>query len=137
MLMKNYAGRVLKIVSLKVSLEPGETAEIDDGYCLPRRASNGSRIASTVEELAPGIEPADEKIREEWKKTPTADWEPPKVVPTVEELQSAGMPPGVAAIVAEKKAAEVAVLQEAKPEPKKYEEEEKEKPAKRRGRRKA
>lgn len=126
MKMKNRSGRELVVpgdviagsgltAAQKYTIEDGAEVEVKDGYALPRRATNGSRIPSVVERLAPGLEPADEGAVKEWRKTPEVNPEVKPVVPTPAQLQAQGISPGAAAIMAAK--AEAAAKQKA-PEPK-------------------
>ncbi len=100
-----------------VAVKPGEEVELLEGYCHPRRARNGSRQPSICEQLCPGLEPADEKYREEWKGTPASNWMPPSTAPSAKQFESDGMAPGVAQILAEKAEAELKALQKDKPKP--------------------
>lgn len=102
MLMLNKAGRTLKVVGLGVEVEPGETVEVEDGYCRPLRAPNGSRITSIIEKLAPGLVPADEDVRKEWEKVPETNVTPGPPKPTRADLVAQGVAPGVASIMAAK-----------------------------------
>jgi hypothetical protein len=103
MKMRNCIDRVLKSPDLGFAeLAPGEEVEIADGYCYPMRSPAGARIPSIAERLAPGLEPADEAYREEWKKPPARNWEPPRKAPVAKELEKQGVAPGVAEIMAEK-----------------------------------
>ena len=90
-----------------VRVQPKATIEIPDGYSYPRRADNGSRRPSVVEELAGGIGaesklvPADPAERAEWLQAPAARRRDGNVatLPTVEGYMAAGMSRGQAEIL--------------------------------------
>lgn len=79
---------------------PKQTIDIPDGYSHPRRADNGSRRPSVVEELS-GTEigaacklvPADPNERAAWLQAPPARRADPKVanMPTVEGYVASGI----------------------------------------------
>lgn len=115
MKLKNYSDRTLKEAGIGIAVEPGDTIEVADGYCRPLRAPNGSRIPSIIERVCPGLEPEDEKLRKEWKSAAEIDWLAKPTPPSAEEIQSKGVSPGIAAIMAEK--AKVEAAKEAKAEP--------------------
>jgi hypothetical protein len=83
------------------------TVEIPDGYSNPRRADNGSRRPSVVEELAGGtgdqckLVPADPQDRAMWLQAPQPRRHDPKVanMPTVEGYVASGVPRGQAEIL--------------------------------------
>lgn len=83
------------------------TIEIPDGYSHPRRADNGSRRPSVVEELCGGVGeecklvPADPSQRATWLQAPPAGRRDPKVahMPTVEGYVASGVPRGQAEIL--------------------------------------
>lgn len=102
MKITNVGNAKITVASLGLEIEPGEVVDVDDGYCHPRRSPTGKRIQSAIEMLAPCLVPADEAVRAEWRKVPAKNWAPEATPPTAEELQGKGVPPGVAAIMAEK-----------------------------------
>lgn len=115
MLMKNLSDRDLllpasvlegrhKVEDGKVRVSPGQEVECRDGYCWPRRAGNGSRQKSIIEQYCPGMAPADASLREQWEQTPDKDWEPPEPAVTAANLVAAGTPPAVAALAMEQEA---------------------------------
>lgn len=103
MLMKNDTGHRIRIPCLKVDLAPGECKDLPDGYCLPRRSPGGARIPCVVENLGPGMRPADALAFAEWSKAPPADnavigtSNPAK---TKEAFVREGLPEGIAEIKA-------------------------------------
>lgn len=103
MLMQNQTGHRLRIPDLKVDLLPGACVELPDGYCLPRRSAGGARIPSVVENLAPGMRPADPIVGAEWAKAPPQEgaimggYNPAK---PKEAFLREGLPEGLAEIAA-------------------------------------
>jgi hypothetical protein len=87
-----------RVRDLGIHCEFQGTCEVPIGYALPRRASNGDRRASVIENLAPQLKPADLEYRKVWEEAPEVD---PVMrnrarLPTVAELVAAGTPEGVA-----------------------------------------
>jgi len=93
-------------VPVYVAVEPGAEVECRDGYCHPMIAANGSRTPSIIEKTAPGMEPADPKVKEEWLKVPEKNWQPPKQELSAKQLQAMGVAPKVAQLQAKKAEAE-------------------------------
>lgn len=121
MRMKNYSGHPFRDDGLfgdGVVVDPGDVVEVEDGYCHPRRAADGSRLPSIAERLCPGLEPADAAERKAWKETPESNWAPPVKPPETQDFIADGASPGVAAILAEKAKAEAAEKAKPKAEPK-------------------
>lgn len=90
-----------------IRVAPKATVEIPDGYSHPRRADNGSRRPSVVEELCGGtgaenkLVPADPNERATWLQAPPARRGDAKVanMPTVEGYIAAGVPRAQAEIL--------------------------------------
>ncbi|SRR6266567_1259192 len=84
-----------------IRVEPKSTAEIPDGYAHPRRADNGSRRPSVIEELAPQLQPADPAEKVIWMQAPAARGQVQKVsnMPTVDGYVASGVPRGQAEIL--------------------------------------
>lgn len=82
-------------------VKPGATVEIEDGYAQPRRADNGSRRPSVIEQLAPQLKPADPTERAQWERVPDATPRAGKAagMPTVDGLVAAGVPKGQAELI--------------------------------------
>ncbi len=116
MLMKNDSGHTVTLKSLRLRLEPGQTAEIPDGYCLPRRSAGGARVPSVVESLGgytdsqgknPCIVPSDPQCHVEWAKAPDLDRPFVGGVPPAKpkaHFMAEGLPEGLAEISAAKEA---------------------------------
>ena len=115
MLMKNYRSDHLRWAALGIDVAPGEEVEVEEGYCLPLVAPNGGRIPSTVEGLCPGLEPADEEYRKEWKTARYDAWiNKPKVAKSASQImREHGVSPGVAAILAARDAASMKIKEAA------------------------
>lgn len=98
---------VLPIGRHGIRVAPKATVEIPDGYAHPRRADNGSRRPSVVEELSGSdgithkLVPADPNERAAWLQAPPARRQDPKVtsMPTVEGYVASGVPRGQAEIL--------------------------------------
>lgn len=117
MRMKNYSDRPLSEAGMLgdgVVVQPGDEVEVEEGYCQPLRASNGSRMPSIVERVTPGLEPANEALRERWKAA-AENWQPPKPKVVASDLVAQGVAPGVAAIK-EAKAKAVEIEQSVNPD---------------------
>jgi len=84
-----------------IRVAPRATVDIPDGYAHPRRADNGSRRPSVIEELAPQLEPADPSEKAVWLQAPPARIQGQKVasMPTVEGYVANGVPRGQAEIL--------------------------------------
>jgi hypothetical protein len=92
--MKNYSTQPVTVSDLGIhSLAPGGCCEVPVGYALPGLTSNGSRRPSTIELLAPQLQPANEQERVRWLKTPTG---PEPEVRGVEERCKEGSEPAQA-----------------------------------------
>ena len=113
MLLTNNTNTILRYDGLGLCVAPGDSVEVEDGYCRPLRAPNGSRIPSIIERVCPGLEPADAEARKAWKVEAAEEWIPEKAPPSAAEIESRGVAPAVAGILAAKKAAEVAEAKKA------------------------
>lgn len=85
-----------------IRVPPKGTVDIPDGYAHPRRADNGSRRPSVIEELAPQLSPADPAEKAVWLQTPPANNKQSTKVsnmPTVEGYVASGVPRGQAEIL--------------------------------------
>lgn len=90
-----------------IRVGPKGEVEIPDGYSHPRRADNGSRRPSVVEELCGDtgegckLIPADPSEKATWLQAPSAARRDPKVanMPTVEGYVASGVPRGQAEIL--------------------------------------
>ena len=79
MKMKNPTDHPIAAFGLGFSFAPGEVREIEDGYCRPRRAANNEIMNAIIEDIAPGIVPADEKVAATWHDgIPVAADPPPR-----------------------------------------------------------
>lgn len=105
MLFLNQTDGVLVLpIGRGIRFAPKGTAEVPDGYSRPRRADNGSRRPSVVEELAGSdggsdaskhkLVPADPAERVAWLQAPALHKGGPKEtsMPTVEGYLAAGVP---------------------------------------------
>lgn len=98
---------LLRIGRNGIRVQPKATVEIPDGYSHPRRADNGSRRPSVVEELAGGVGdscklvPADPAEKAEWLQAPAAKSGGARVaqMPTVDGYVAAGIPRAQAEIL--------------------------------------
>ena len=122
MLMKNAGSSPIKVkadlcegkVSGElVTVSPGATVEIREGYAHPRASHTpGTRVPSTVENLGYPLVPADPEQHEEWLKVPAVEVSSAVPPLTPQQLMAQGMSPGVAAIVAAKADAEAKALEQ-------------------------
>lgn len=86
----------------RVTCKVGDTVEIPDMYAHPRRADNGDRLASAIENLAPQLRPADAKAYAAWQKAPAPvqayrrKMGEPTEIPSLEDLLAKGYSPGAA-----------------------------------------
>lgn len=93
-------GPVFLAIGSGIRVAPKGTVEIPDGYSHPRRADNGSRRPSVVEELAGGVGeecklvPADPSDRVMWLQPPQHRQGDPKLMnmPTVQGYVASGVP---------------------------------------------
>lgn len=109
MLMKNPTDTPVKIGELRLTVGPGKTTDIPDGYCLPRSATNGDSIKPIIVMLAPQLEPADPALVSAYRANKLTEGliaEPP-AAKTAADLQADGMAPAVAELVAAGGAASV------------------------------
>lgn len=98
---------LLRIGRNGIRVQSKATVDIPDGYSHPRRADNGSRRPSVVEELAGGIGadcklvPADPAEKAEWLQAPAPKNNAGRVaqMPTVEGYIAAGIPRAQAEIL--------------------------------------
>lgn len=75
----------------------GAEVEIPEHYTKPRRAQNGSRLPSPIEQLAPQLEPTDEGWKATWMLPPAEEVKRPQGRAfSVDELVRSGIPRGVA-----------------------------------------
>lgn len=109
-----------------IRVAPKATVEIPDGYSHPRRADNGSRRPSVVEELCGGVGndsklvPADPGERATWLQTPSPRGNNTKVanLPTVEGYVASGVPRAQAEILVRQAAQAIIDSLSSKDEPK-------------------
>lgn len=100
-------GPVYLPIGRGIRVQSKATVEIPDGYSHPRRADNGSRRPSVVEELCGDtgenckLIPADPSEKATWLQAPSAVRRDPKVanMPTVEGYVASGVPRGQAEIL--------------------------------------
>lgn len=86
MLFKNPTEITVKIAAgAGMSVAPSAVIDLPDPWCSPRRASNGSRIPSIIEMIAPQLKPANDADRIEWEKAPP----PAKVASTLDIMHEA------------------------------------------------
>lgn len=107
MQMKNPTDTAIKVAELNILIRPGRSAEIPDGYCMPRAGTNGDPIRPIIAMLAPQLEPADERLVAAYRANKLTDGlvaEPPPVR-TAADYQADGMSPAVAELVASGNAA--------------------------------
>lgn len=108
--MNKTADRVV-VPELGIDCEPHGICDVPEAYAWPTRATNGSRSASGIELRAPQLVPLDADLHKEWLEVPSESG-PKKVVASgksaaVEnEPIPAGVSPGVAEVLAKKKAAQ-------------------------------
>lgn len=109
MQMKNPTDVPIKIGELGITIKPGRSHEIPDGYCMPRAGTNGDPIRPIIAMLAPQLEPADERLVSAYRANKLTEGlvaEPP-AQRTAADFQSDGMSPAVAELVASGNAAAV------------------------------
>lgn len=101
MLLKNPSGVRVACEALGFAVEPGDTVEVDDGYCVPRPAVPGTMPQeSIIRMLCPQLVPADDTLLDAWKSN-TIDVKPKAPPPpTAAQLEAGGLPPGVAELAA-------------------------------------
>lgn len=95
-------GVVVVAIGRGIRVAPKGTVDIPDGYAHPRRADNGSRRPSVIEELAPQLLPADPAEKAIWLQAPPpANRQNQKVanMPTVDGYIASGVPRGQAEIL--------------------------------------
>ena len=100
-------GVVVLPIGTGIRVQPKGTVEIPDGYSHPRRADNGSRRPSVVEELSGGegatnkLVPADPSERAEWLLAPPIRRRDANVanMPTVDGYVASGIPRAQAEIL--------------------------------------
>lgn len=105
--MNQSDGVVYLPIGPGIRVQPKATIEIPDGYSHPRRADNGSRRPSVVEELCGGVGatntliPAEPNEKAEWLKAPPARKRDANVahMPTVEGYVASGVPRAQAEIL--------------------------------------
>jgi len=91
----------LYIEALDLTVPFGEECDIPELYTRPTLQVNGSRGKSSIEQLAPQLEPVDEVWAAEWRKPPVkafnsaAPAAPAKPV-TLESLMASGLNRGLA-----------------------------------------
>lgn len=97
----NASSDHVRVPDFGIDCAPGEECDVLDTHARPRRASNDSRLPSTIEMRAPQLVPADEAERVEWLKVPPRA-ERRSVGPRsrVEQLRDAGATQGVAEVQA-------------------------------------
>jgi hypothetical protein len=109
MLMKNPTQDTVTIRDLKLTIPPGGTAEIPDGYCLPRKGANTDPVKPIIAMLAPQLVPAKDEAVAAYKANKLTGGLAPEAPParTAADLTEAGMAPAVAELVAAGNAAPV------------------------------
>lgn len=101
MLMKNGSKHRISCEALGIKgLNPGETVEVEDGYCSFRTSPNGTSIEAIVEMVCPQLVPADDTLLAAWKARTLDVKVPPPPPPTAGDLEKGGLSPGVAALAA-------------------------------------
>jgi hypothetical protein len=101
MLLKNTASVRVACEALGFAVDPGQTIEVENGYCVPRHAVPGTAAQEPVIRLlVPQLVPADDSLLADWlaNRPCTKVKAPPP--PTALDLQATGMSPGVAALAA-------------------------------------
>lgn len=106
MLMKNTSTHRVICESLRFAVSPGDTIEVEDGYCVPRPAVPGTAPQEPIIKLlCPQLVPDDAALRADWAANrPVAKPLPPPP-PTALDLEATGLAPGVAALAASGQAA--------------------------------
>lgn len=105
--LNQHDAPVFLAIGAGIRVAPKGTVDIPEGYSHPRRADNGSRRPSVVEELAGGVGiecklvPADPSERSIWLQAPAPKGREVKVnnMPTVEGYVASGIPRGQAEIL--------------------------------------
>jgi hypothetical protein len=91
----------LYIEALDLTVPFGEECEIPELYTRPTLCVNGSRGKSSIEQLAPQLEPSDPVFAEAWKRPPekaqpVASRGAPAAPVTLESLMASGLNKGLA-----------------------------------------
>lgn len=109
MRMKNPTDTPITVGELKITIKPGKSAEIPDGYCMPRAGTNGDPIRPIIAMLAPQLEPEDERLVSAYRANKLTEGlvAEPLPVRTAADYQADGMSPAVAELVASGNAAAV------------------------------
>jgi hypothetical protein len=107
MLLKNTSSVRVVCEALGFAVEPGDTVQVDDGYCVPRPAVPGTKPQEcVVKMLCPQLVPADPALLDAWQAN-TLDIKPAAPpAPTAAQLAATGLPPAVAELVASGQAAQ-------------------------------
>lgn len=109
MRMVNTAKVAIKLNSLGgVVVPPGGLVDIPDGYCVPRPSTTGAtKTEPAIRLMAPQLMPADASLHERYLANDLDVQPPAPQAPSAQQLEAAGMSPGVAALVAAGEAASV------------------------------
>lgn len=99
MLMKNPSEHTVSIPSLGITVAPGGVVDVEDNYCRPRPAQNGSKLPPVVEMLAPQLIPADASIIAAWKARTLDLVAPPPTSVGLGYTDVSGLPPAVRQMV--------------------------------------
>jgi hypothetical protein len=94
-LIRNASGGKVSIPELGINCQPGDTAEIESGYCRVRLTPNGHTMPSILEMLAPGAFEIVAETIEAVEAAAEADQR---------NLIREGVPPALAAIEAQNQA---------------------------------
>ncbi len=107
MLMKNPTKDTVRVPELRLNVKPGGTAEVSDGYCLPRKGANTDPIRPIIAMLAPQLIPANEELVDAYRSNKLTEGlvaEPPAPKGAA-EYQADGHAPAVAELMASGQAA--------------------------------
>lgn len=101
MLLKNTSSHRVVCEALGFAVDPGDTVEVENGYCVPRASVPGTAPGeSAIRMLCPQLVPADEKLLGAWLANEAIVKAPPPPPPTTADLEATGMSAGVAALAA-------------------------------------
>jgi hypothetical protein len=106
MILKNTSKACVVCESLGFAVDPGDTIEIEDGYCAPRLSVPGTASQEPIIRLlCPQLVPADDALLADWVANRPLAKAPPPPPPTALDLEATGLSPGVAALAASGQAA--------------------------------
>ena len=101
MLLKNPTSVRVVCEALGFAVEPGDTIEVEDGYCAPRIGVPGTaKMESAVRMMCPQLVPADDSLLSAWLNNTLDVKAAPPPPPSAKQLEEQGLPPGVAALAA-------------------------------------